>query len=300
MKAAIPGLVAYTALTFAATAADLPRRAVPPVFTPVPVFTWTGFYAGFNAGYAWSDDRVATRAFDPTNAFAVAAIAGLNVGRRTYDQAGFTGGAQIGYNHQLTPGSGVVVGLEADAQYTDLKRRLGGGFSRDVSADVGLPPGTATDAYIFAATKRLDFLGTVRGRLGYAWDRVLVYGTGGFAYGQSEYRFSSPNTFTVSGPGGFVDQLIVTGGDRRLQTGYVYGGGIEYALPTDNVLNVFKASAVTFKVEYLHYDLGTRNVIGFVNTVPAGPTPGPATTLSRVRTEGDIVRVGVNYKFGSY
>ncbi|MCJ2023098.1 porin family protein, partial [Methylobacterium sp. J-067] len=53
MKRLVTSLAMFTALTAAATAADLPRRAPPPVFTPVPVFTWTGFYAGFNAGYGF-------------------------------------------------------------------------------------------------------------------------------------------------------------------------------------------------------------------------------------------------------
>ena len=280
----------------AAQAADLPRRAAPPVFTPVPVFTWTGFYAGFNAGYVWSD-RQRTVVTDlgipqiPTADY----LAALGAGTGRGNSGGFTGGGQIGYNVQLTPGSGVVIGIEADAAYTDLNRR-----SASAATIVGFPgfPGV-NDVELSSATRsELSFLGTVRGRIGYAFDRFLVYGTGGFAYGQAQYSSVLNIGNTLGGVTTFPTASI-TGGFDDFLTGYAYGGGIEYALPTDNFLNFFKSSAVTLKVEYLHFDLGTRNVVGFYDIIPASGTP-VAATVSRVRTEGDIVRAGINYKFGSY
>ena len=120
----------------------------------------------------------------------------------------------------------------------------------------------------------MNFFGTVRGRVGYAFDRVLFYGTGGFAYGD----------------GG-------TGGDD-FRTGYTAGGGIEYAMPVDSFLNFFRSSAVTLKVEGLYVNLeqegrGTRSVYN------------PATnvlSLSPAARESEfaVVRAGLNYKFGSY
>ena len=91
----------------------------------------------------------------------------------------------------------------------------------------------------------LDFFGTVRGRIGYAFDRVLFYGTGGFAYGAG----GTERSF-----GGFR-------GNDDFRTGYAAGGGIEYALPTDSFLNFFRSSAVTLKVEglYVNLDRATRN-----------------------------------------
>ncbi|MBL7405733.1 porin family protein, partial [Escherichia coli] len=89
---------------------------------------------------------------------------------------GFSGGAQIGYNYQFTPGSGVVIGVEADAQYLDFGRNRNNAF---VSGAVA-PGYYVTDP---RGLSSLDYFGTVRGRLGYAFDRTLVYGTGGFAYG---------------------------------------------------------------------------------------------------------------------
>ena len=86
----------------------------------------------------------------------------------------------------------------------------------------------------------LDFLGTARGRLGYAFNTFLIYGTGGFAYG-------NVNSRVVSVSNGTTDLQSQSG----FNTGYVYGGGIEYALPTGSFLNFFHSSAVTLKAEYL-------------------------------------------------
>ncbi|SEG72394.1 outer membrane immunogenic protein, partial [Methylobacterium sp. 190mf] len=121
MTKLLASLAAFTSLTAAASAADLPRRAAPPpVFTPVPVFTWTGAYFGINAGYAFdASDR------NTGNTFAVPfpyAAPGTVASFRNRSQDGFSGGGQIGYNWQITPGSGLVIGVEADAQYLDFGR----------------------------------------------------------------------------------------------------------------------------------------------------------------------------------
>ena len=111
-------------LAGAASAADLPRRAAPPVFVPVPVFTWTGAYFGINAGYGFDAGSDSNRYNLPTGSVlnsgstnGVLSVPGGNTNE------GFVGGGQVGYNYQFTPGSGLVVGLEADAQYTDFTNR---------------------------------------------------------------------------------------------------------------------------------------------------------------------------------
>ena len=262
-------------LTGAASAADLPRRAAPPpVFTPVPVFTWTGAYFGINAGYAFAASS------NNTNSFGVPAPYGNGTTAffSQRNQEGFTGGGQIGYNFQFTPGSGIVVGVEADAQYLDFGR------SRNNAFLVGpLAPGYyVTDP---RGLSSLDFFGTVRGRIGYAFDRVLFYGTGGFAYGSG----SADRSF-----GGFA-------GNDSFRTGYAVGGGIEYALPTDSFLNFFRSSAVTLKVEglYVNLERGTRNqgalVVNAANLVPVA-----YSAIGRRDDEFAVVRAGLNYKFGSY
>ncbi|WP_412760119.1 outer membrane protein, partial [Methylobacterium guangdongense] len=160
-------------LTGAASAADLPRRAAPPpVFTPVPVFTWSGAYFGINAGYAFDASSRSNG-----NSFGVPfpyATPGTVATFRNNSQDGFSGGAQIGYNFQLTPGNGVVFGIEADAQYLDFGRNRNSAF---------ITGGALANGYYVTDPRglsSLDYFGTVRGRLGYAFDRTLVYGTGGF------------------------------------------------------------------------------------------------------------------------
>jgi outer membrane immunogenic protein len=278
MTRILASLVVSTALTAAASAADLPRRAAPPpVFTPVPVFTWTGFYFGVNAGYAFDN----TTRFLQSNGTVSAASSGIGTSRPALVNVkndGFTGGGQIGYNYQFTPGSGVVVGFEADAAYTDLNR------TRIVTG-----PTVATTFNTFRAG--LDYLGTVRGRLGYAFDRTLIYGTGGFAYGD----VTDGITFYNGGRGLTAPRFSY--GRSATETGYAVGGGIEYALPTDSFLNFFHSSAVTVKAEYLYYDLGRRTAL--IAPV-AGGGGGVNPYASRISTDGNIVRGGLNYKFGSY
>src|ERR1700712_3381654 len=271
MKKLLASLAAFTALTGAASAADLPRRAAPPpIFTPVPVFTWTGFYAGFNAGYAFDASSNSGSPFRGAPYGTTATFSQRN-------QEGFSGGGQIGYNVQFTPGSGVVVGIEADAQYLDFGRSRNNGYA----------PGLAPGFYVTAprGLSSLDYFGTVRGRIGYAFDRTLVYGTGGFAYGSG----SADRSF-----GGFA-------GNDSFRTGYAVGGGVEFALPTESFLNFFRSSAVTFKIEglYVNLERGNRNqgalVVNAANLVPVA-----YSAIGRRADEFAVVRAGLNYKFGSY
>lgn len=298
MNRFILSFAALACISTTASAADFPRRIAPPSFTYVPVFSWDGIYAGVNAGYAWSNDRSTNRALDPADVTTIRRIAGLGVNRVDQETNGFAGGGQVGYNVQLTPGAGIVLGIEADAQYTDLKSRRSASFS-DTSVNGAL---TSTDRFAAVSNKELEFLGTVRGRLGYAMDRFMIYGTGGLAYGSVNYRGTTTDNSTVTGAGGgvvFAQALVTDGGLSKLQTGYAYGGGIEYALPDNSFLHFFRSGATTVKVEYLHYDLGERTVVGITNRVPAVGT-GQPTVLTRVRTDGNIVRAGINYKFRTF
>ena len=270
---------AATALvSTAAAAADLPRRAPPPVFTPVPVFTWTGFYAGLESSYTFTDrQRITTAGISPVNITNVAIQARPPVTRIESDDFANVGGT-AGYNYQFTPGSGVVVGIANSIDWTDLNR------NRVVIGTTGAPS---------AFRQSLDFLGTLVGRVGYGFDRVMVYGMGGLAYGNVLYdaRF-----FSAAGA------LAYAGRHDDFETGYAYGGGIEFALPTDSFLNTFaigkylglKYDALTIKAEYVHYDLGSRNVL-VASTGGAG-----LGYVSRFRTEGNIVRAGFNYKFNAF
>jgi outer membrane immunogenic protein len=182
MKTRLLGLLAATALTTAgisaAAAADLPSRAAPaPIIAAAPIFTWTGFYVGVNAGYGWSDDD-----FDAVD-FA-----------DDEDDGGFVGGAQVGYNWQF---GSFVVGAEADIQYADFGRE---GVFNFVDEDGDIFDGEF---------ERSDWFGTVRARAGVAFGQALVYATGGFAFaddangwtvgGGLEYAFTNNLSAKIEG-----------------------------------------------------------------------------------------------------
>ena len=272
MRKTIATALLIVGTTGAAMAADLPARTAPVYAPPLPpVFTWSGGYFGINAGYA----------FDYRSRFAITGnttgeAAGVRPSPARTNSDGFTGGGQIGYNYQFGAGSGIVVGIEADAAYTDL------GQTRYSFGSTGLLGQFHSD---------MDFLGTVRGRVGYAFDRFMIYGTGGFAYGDvtTRSRYFLADGVTPAYAGSYSD----------IDTGYTYGGGIEYAVPTGsflNNLNFFHSSAVTVKAEYLHYDLGSHSQA--LPVTAAGAAAGGAGAYTqRIRTDGDLVRVGVNYKF---
>ena len=278
-------------LASAASAADLPRRqAPPPEFQPVPVFTWTGFYAGFNAGYGFdansSNGSTVVSTSAASGLIANGAAPGIVTFNNRNSNDGFVGGGQIGYNVQFTPGSGVVVGIEADAQYVDFGR------SRNNASFVGTPNRDLTFVNPNGLSG-LDYFGTVRGRLGYAFDRTLVYGTGGFAYGS----------------GGGSDFGLPNSSRDDFRTGWAAGAGIEFALSNDSFLNFFKSSAVTFKIEGLYVNLdrnSTNGVFAYSNSTGAqysvAGTGYAATTgyTNRRSDEFAVVRAGLNYKFGSY
>ena len=258
-----------------AAAADLPARTAPPVFVPpIPVFSWTGFYLGGNAGYAWtSGDTVHTTANDPITASQFTAMTVPT--SQNLHAKGVTAGGQVGYNYQLQASSfgALVIGVEADGAYTDLK-----------SAATTLGAFNVINQY----QSRLDYLGTIRGRLGVAFDRFLVYGTGGFAYGHASL---SDSILPPAAAG--LNGAIWAGRGGHTQTGYAVGGGVEYAIPAASFLNPFGAGAVTLRAEYLHYDLGTLNV----GLAPATFGPPGTSFNDRIRTAGDLVRGGINYKF---
>lgn len=251
--------VAASLMVHTAMAADLPSPATPLPAPILPLFTWTGFHLGVNAGYATRRDRLDG---DVPDLDAVLPGAGKLALRQSSD--GFTGGGQLGYDYQFESGRGVVVGIEADFDYTDLDR----------TTAIALPPGVPLRA---SYTSRLEELGTLRGRAGYAFGRVLVYGTGGFAFGEA-LRAAS----LTAG-----DATIARTAIDDLDMGYAVGGGVEYALPA-TLLSATLPGSVTLRGEYIHYDLAQRS------------TPLSLfgqNTVVRMHNEGDLGRFGVNYRF---
>ena len=269
MKKFLLATVALSALAAApAVAADLAARPYTkaPAMIPAPIYNWTGFYIGGNAGYGFSDrDTITTTGQLPVN------VNNVNLGARpgsvNLSRDGFIGGGQIGYNWQTSPN--FVFGLEADIAYTD--------FNRSTTINT-FPIGGAAPTLVNTFNTKLEYLGTVRGRLGYTWGATMLYGTGGFAYGGVD------NSASFFGPAG---NLQFVGRDRTTKTGYTVGGGIEHMF-TPNW---------SVKAEYLYYDLGSSNVNVAVIPLPVGQGGGTGYNTN-FRNDGHIVRAGLNYKFG--
>ncbi|WP_158816715.1 outer membrane protein [Methylocapsa sp. S129] len=276
-------LLALPFLTGAALAADLPTKKGPPPAPYAPAFTWTGFYAGVNGGYDWSDAKLNLDPFgswltDPFETGIPAFVAQQD--SRGLNPAGFLAGAQIGYNWQTGP---IVLGVEADADYTAL--HAGG-----LTGVMQTPPGTTPEPYAFQENARSNWLVTLRPRVGYAFDRILLYATGGLAI--ANYSYTS-GYIHDPGPPGYGNEASM-GSSSSTLVGWALGAGAEYAL-TDHW---------TVKGEYLYADLGkapgfqtAENPSRFVGQV--GGVPGPAfysAAHSSSLTE-NVVRLGVNYKF---
>ena len=275
MLLASAGLVALTAAA-PALAADLgPRNytKAPAYVAPLPP-TWAGFYLGVNAGYGFGDRDDAI-----TTGQALANVNNVNGGARPgrvrLERDGFVGGGQLGYNWQF---GGVVLGFETDIQYTDLRDNVTVTTLNLPGAAVG-PNAPLANTY----RQELEYLGTVRGRLGYSFDRTLVYATGGFAYGgvRQSVDLFGPNVAPVNGA------LQFTGSRSNTETGYTVGGGIEQLI----------TPSISIKAEYLYYDLGNTTV---ASNVIAGSGGGGTGYNVRFRNDGSIVRAGLNFKFNSF
>jgi outer membrane immunogenic protein len=249
--------------TSLASAADLPARRAAPPPPLLPVFTWSGFYIGAHAGAILDNSRLQIA---PSGAFTGAAFAATN-GLRSpsfnQDDTDGTGGVQAGYNFQF---GSVVAGVEAD---------IGRGPDRRNNLNIAVLPAPLVGSFTGSVNSKADFVGTVRGRLGFAFDRFLVYGTGGFAYANTETQ---------------TDVIFSSAGDRYVgnfsdtQTGSVYGGGVEYML-TENI---------TLRGEYLHYDLGRVRSA----SLPAfGGALGNFTYDTRLKNVFDVARAAINFKF---
>jgi outer membrane immunogenic protein len=263
----VAAAVASAAWSSAAFAADLPARTAPPAPPPVvaaPVFTWTGFYIGLNAGVAignsYSPTFVAGGLF-PTPASNL--VPGSSAGGTA-----FTGGLQAGYNWQMNQ---FVFGLETDINWRDGAGNLNGVYATNPAGY-----GAAYPSYTLSGFDSDRWYGTLRGRIGYAFDRALIYATGGLAYGET-----GGGSVTVNGAGAFPN-VPFSGGGKDWRTGWALGGGIEYAM-WDNW---------TARLEYLHVDLGRTT-----QTFTGGGGGALNYTVRHDNTD-DIIRVGLNYKFG--
>ncbi len=224
----------FAVLGSAALAADLPSTKGAPDFAPPPpVFSWTGAYIGGQIGYAWG--QTGSSIYRPNGA--------LLAHNPTSNNSGAFGGGHVGYNYEINQ---FVVGVEGDvngSSYTGSVRTVGGSVVRD----------------------RTPIDGSIRGRVGVAFDRILVYATGGAA-------FASIRNI-VTDPTGFVE------GHDTGRVGWTVGGGVEYALDPNWAI----------RAEYRYTDYGHYGVD--FNQVAGSPFD------ARVRDTDNRVEIGFSYKF---
>jgi outer membrane immunogenic protein len=258
--------------TAAVQAADLPtKKEVPaPVFVPPP-FTWTGFYVGANVGGAWTSGSRSAQIFAP-GAFPFPISTFFPAGNFGSGQSGVIGGGQAGYNWQY---GAFVLGVETDFDGTSLSKTFNSTGVPFTGA--GVPAFLLGDTLSVHAKASLDWLGSTRGRVGWAtWDnRLLIYGTGGVAYGGGSANFSAFDA---------TQGLFLNGNPSSSRVGWVAGGGVEYAL-TNNW---------TIRGEYLYYNLG-KSTFTTAPAVLAGFTGVFANGQFDYRAQA--VRAAVNSKF---
>jgi outer membrane immunogenic protein len=223
-----------------------------------PANSWTGFYAGVNGGGGRINFH--RQGFYDTNPV-----------DQKHKATGYFGGGQVGFNYQLS--SPLVIGAEADFQVGNMKKFL----------NCAAGPYSGGSCYDSSSSGELSLnrFGTARARIGYAAGDWLIFGTGGLAYGRvrysvQDYGNSSTSTYVDNG----------TGSQSKSRTGWAVGGGAEYRI----------GRHWSVKGEFLHFDLGSTTM------KPAGGDGYPSSMatndfLVRIKTRGDIGRVGVNFQF---
>ena len=242
MKRLFIGSVALMALAAGpVVAADMPVRA--PVYKATPAvafYNWTGPYVGGHIGYGW-----ATARFTDVECYCITddSIPGY---RFSFDYDGWIGGAQLGYNGQT---GSWVYGVELDFSFSGMRTSFHTPFFG----------ATSDQSY----SSEIKWFGTGRARLGYAFDRVLPYVTGGFAFADVDNRFNDPPRVSV---------------DSGVKWGWTAGGGVEVAIDR----------AWTIRGEYLYVQLPT-----VAANVPCGSTECPFDWGNHFH----VGRVALNYKF---
>jgi len=217
------GALAVVMTATIANAADLPRQRQMPTKAPAyapQLYNWTGFYVGINGGGGWGNSEWS-------------AVTGTS----STDVSGAVVGGTFGYNWQTGP---AVFGLEGDLDWSSIK------------GSTALAPCTTN------CETRNSWLATTRGRIGYAFDRIMPYVTGGAVFGDIK-----------ASPAGLA-------GDSETRVGWTVGGGAEFAL----------SGRWTAKLEYLYADLGKTNCAA-----------GNCAASTNVDLNTSLVRGGVNFRF---
>lgn len=302
MNKMIMAISAAAALAPSANAADLVRKAAPPpaVLAEPKSSAWTGFYGGLNIGYGFdaagrshggqtyyenaSHDSQDTEWYGP----------GGPAWNLSAPLSGVIGGGQLGYNIEILPA--IVVGLETDFQGAGLSGSASGFEATAIALYPANIPGSPTYWPVQGTgtvSQKVDWYGTFRGRLGVTTfdDSLLVYATGGLAYGQVEQSLVYSGRFLPYPQLGFVgshwEGFAAT---RTTRVGWTAGSGFEW-FPSGQ-------RRWSFKAEYLYTNLGASTVY---QTAPAFKNTGEGNRTVKAINAADLewqsVRVGVNYHF---
>ena len=231
-------------------------------------YDWTGFYAGVNSGVAVGDAKtdVTVPWAGPSGYFFFTSARSINsIGDRSIDDVGYTGGAQLGFDYQLGM---LLAGLETDFQYFHLN---------DSNRVNQVYPCCAPESYHIENELNTSWLYTLRAKLGVAWDRFLVFGSGGLAVTDLEehFRFNDNSGFARE-----------KGTLKTAKPGWAAGAGLEYAL-MDNV---------SVRAEYLHVEFGRESQReNTFHSLCCGPDPD--RMKHSIDLQSEIGRIAVNYRF---
>lgn len=232
MKRLALALIAIVAFGFVKPASSAPKAAKTSVVqTPAIVQpSWTGFYIGGHFGGAW-ERQGSSFVSDPSGIFPIPVPVAADL-----KSSSFLGGAQLGYNYQFA--RNLVAGVEIDGTWTRLS-----------AANItNFPAFEALPGTVLQSALNVDWLASVRGRLGYAWNsNLLAYVTGGYAWGGFDFNANviCPVT-TCAQPFG----LATPGGGISVDGAWVWGGGAEWR-PTGRNWS--------FGVQYLYYGFDTTH-----------------------------------------
>jgi outer membrane immunogenic protein len=265
MKVFFLGGIAFAAILGGpALAADIPGRA-PVMKAPVmaPQYNWSGCYIGANVGAAKNNSDLLA---SPSGSLLLPPAAANNPLRTdsfSFEDTAFTGGGQVGCNWQS---GSWVFGIEGDLQWSGLDETIL--LTRPLAAPL-------LGNISYNVNHQVDWWGTARGRLGMAWNNVLLYGTGGLAYGR--VQSSARTVFSLTGE-------TYAGAASDTSVGWTAGAGVEWGF----------APNWSVKAEYLYVDLGS-----FSYLMPNVPPPAfPAISYTAdVSTKFHVGRVGVNFRF---
>jgi outer membrane immunogenic protein len=285
--------LAAVAIASQASAADLGTAA--PAYTKAPAIDpghdWSGFYIGANGGYGFGHQSISYTPNDGlANAFVNPVVVGAPAGTRlgstdAFHQNGGLGGIQGGYNWSLP--NHFMVGIEADFDGASAH-----GHSDSLHPFLTTSP-TAT-LLTFALDQKLEWFGTLRGRIGFSpASNLLLFASGGLAYGHvvESATISSAGSSISAGTVGLnanchqaVPCYVANG--TRTSIGWAAGAGAEYALTRN----------ITMRAEYLHVDLGKSSLTSLFNN--DNPTLASASATTNFSAAAfDTVRFGVNYHF---